>query len=68
MVVNNVAPSFPLQSNATLLLSDAGVFDRTISFTDPGSLDVHTVKVDWNGDTIVDETLAVSPAGAHPSP
>jgi len=57
LFVNNVAPDFEAGTNETLDPPQAGVFSRlAIPFTDPGA-DDHTVTIDWDGDTVVDETI-----------
>ena len=58
VTVQNVAPSnLNAGSDATLLPPDAGQFSRTgITFTDPGTLDVHTVTVNY-GDGSGDQTI-----------
>ncbi|MCO6046520.1 Ig-like domain-containing protein, partial [Aeoliella sp. ICT_H6.2] len=65
VTVNNVAPDdLDVGLDATLLPPDEGQFSRAgITFTDPGTLDVHTVEVDWDGDGIYDELVALNPDG-----
>jgi VCBS repeat-containing protein len=64
VVVNNVAPQFEAGLDETLHPPVAGVFNRTIDFTDPGTLDTHTVTVNF-GDGTGDHTFAVGPAGTR---
>ncbi len=59
VIVANVAPYFEAGSNETIWPDVLGHFEREIDFTDPGTLDEHTVKVDWDGDAVVDETFTV---------
>ena len=55
--VNNVAPA-AVTVVATSPIAENGVTDLTVTFTDPGTLDGHTVEVDWGDGTV--ETLAVA--------
>ncbi|MBX3425655.1 MAG: PKD domain-containing protein [Pirellulales bacterium] len=59
VVVRNVAPSnLILQPVATI--DENGVATLQLSFDDPGSLDVHTVEIDWgDGSPLETVTLAV---------
>jgi hypothetical protein len=57
VTVNNVAPSGVVLNGGTI--DEGGAFTLTGSFTDPGSLDAHTVTVDWGQGPI---TITV-PAG-----
>jgi len=59
--VNNVPPSFDAGSNESLLPPQLGAFDRTISFTDPGTQDVWSGTVDFGDGTgtfplVIDQT------------
>ena len=66
VITNNVPPSFDAGADETLSPAVVGVFKRTsISFTDPGTLDEHTVEVDWDGDLVVDQTISLSPMGVR---
>ncbi len=56
----NVDPAFELGSNETLPRSAAGQFDRVgISVSDPGTLDTHTVTINY-GDNSADETVQLN--------
>ncbi|MCA9194187.1 MAG: hypothetical protein KDB03_20600, partial [Planctomycetales bacterium] len=57
LVVNNVAPDFEAGIGATLLPADAGVFSRSLSFTDPGA-DSWTGTVNF-GDGSGNQALAI---------
>ncbi len=62
ITVNNVAPS-GIQLDPVTPIDENGVAMMNLSFTDPGTLDTHTVQVDW-GDGSAVETLPVA-AGAR---
>jgi len=64
VTVNNIAPAFDAGANAQLVPADAGAFSRTINFTDPGSLDIHTVTVDY-GDSSGIQTFTITPTGSR---
>lgn len=50
ITVRNVEPDFEAGPGETIPASAAGAFSRTgIAFTDPGTLDVHPVQVDYDG-------------------
>ena len=50
--VDNVTPQFDAGSNAVLSPVELGVFTREqISFTDPGTLDAHSIQIDWGDGT-----------------
>jgi len=55
--VNNVAPS-NVQINPIAAIDENGVASLTLTFDDPGTLDTHTVEVDWGDGTV--ETIAVA--------
>ncbi len=57
--IANVAPDFDAGPNETLLPDKQGGFDRTISFTDPGT-DVWTGTVNF-GDGTGDQPLVIDP-------
>jgi hypothetical protein len=63
VTVNNIAPAFDAGGagpDETLNPPVAGAFSRTgITFNDPGTLDVHTVEVDWDGNGSYDQTINV---------
>ena len=61
VIVSNVAPS-NFQINPIAAIDENGVASLTLTFDDPGSLDGHTVEINWGDGTI--ETLAVT-AGAR---
>lgn len=56
--VQNVAPVVDAGGNG--LAYDGVAFTRTVSFTDPGDDSPWTVRVDWDGDSTVDETFTTS--------
>ena len=59
LTVVNVAPVFEAGPNESLDPPQDGVFGREgITFIDPGT-DTHTVIIDWDGDLVADETIAV---------
>ena len=60
-VLVNMAPSSMCKSVAATI-NENGVATLTLTFDDPGTLDSHTVEVDWGDGTI--ETLPVA-AGAR---
>lgn len=62
IVVNNVPPS-AIVINPVAPIDENGVATLNLSFNDPGTLDTHTVEVDW-GDGSAIETLPVA-AGSH---
>ena len=56
--VDNVPPAFEAGPDEALA-AGAGAFSRTIAFTDPGVLDVHTVTVDYgDGSPVADDRRA----------
>jgi hypothetical protein len=57
--VKNVAPSKLTISNP-FDISEGASITLIGGFTDPGSLDTHTVDVDWNGDGVYEETVALT--------
>jgi hypothetical protein len=63
VTVNNIAPAFDAGGagpDEALNPPVAGAFSRTgITFNDPGTLDVHTVEVDWDGNGSYDQTINV---------
>ena len=61
VTVSNVAPS-NVQINPIAAINENGVASLTLTFDDPGTLDAHTVEVDWGDGTV--ETLTVT-AGAR---
>jgi len=61
VAVNNVAPTFAAGASEALSPSVAGVFTRMINFTDPGTIDVHTVSVDFGDGT--GNQIVTLPAG-----
>ena len=64
--VKNLAPTIGAGPSETLSPALNGSFSRTgMAFTDPGTLDVHTVEVDWDGDAVADESFTVTPAGTN---
>ena len=58
IVVNNVAPVVTAGPNAVALASSP--FSRTITFTDPGNEPFWTASIDWNGDSITDQTFTTT--------
>ena len=64
MTVVNVAPS-NVQINPIAPIDENGVAVLKLTFDDPGTLDSHTVEVDWGDGTV--ETIAVA-AGRGRSP
>ena len=58
--VDNVAPTLSAGGDETLPLSAQGAFSRSFTFSDPGTLDVHTVDIDYDGDSTVDESFSVA--------
>jgi hypothetical protein len=48
VVVKNVAPEITSLSVSPNLVNENGTATVTGSFTDPGTLDTHTVVIDWN--------------------
>ena len=61
VTVSNVAPS-NVQIKPIAAINENGVATLELTFDDPGTLDSHTVEVDWGDGTV--ETLAVT-AGAR---
>ena len=63
VTVNNVAPTLDADgvgADEAILPPAEGAFSRSgITFNDPGTLDVHTVDVDWDGDGNVDQSIAI---------
>lgn len=55
IVVNNVAPVFDAGADETTVVGT--VFTRAISLVDPGSDAPWEVRIDWNGDAVVDQTI-----------
>ncbi len=55
--VNNVPPS-NVKIEPIAAIDENGVATLTLTFDDPGSLDTHTVEIDWGDGTI--ETVAVA--------
>jgi len=62
ITVKNVAPSM-LQIDPLAPIDENGFAVLNVAFSDPGTLDAHTVEIDW-GDSSALETLAVA-AGAR---
>ncbi|BBO35970.1 hypothetical protein PLANPX_5582 [Lacipirellula parvula] len=56
-LVNNVPPS-SVKIDPIAAINENGVATLTLTFDDPGSLDTHTVEIDWGDGTI--ETVAVA--------
>ena len=56
--VNNVAP-FNVQIQSIQPVNENGVASLAIGFNDPGTLDNHTVEVDWGDGTVETISLAV---------
>lgn len=63
VTVANIAPEFDAGADTTLLPDVTGEFVRTIDFNDAGSLDVHTVTVDYGDGTPTD--TVVLPVGTR---
>jgi hypothetical protein len=64
--INNVAPV--VNAGADTTATQNSLFSRTISFTDPGQEGTWQVSIDWDGDTVADETFSTSthtPAISH---
>jgi PKD repeat protein/methionine-rich copper-binding protein CopC len=59
VTVTNVAPS-NVQIDPVVMINENQTADLNLTFTDPGTLDTHTVEIDW-GDGSAIETLAVAP-------
>ena len=57
--VRNVVPAFDAGSNETIAAQAAGAFSRTIDFIDPGTLDIHTVAIDYGDGNSEEFTLPV---------
>jgi hypothetical protein len=53
VVVNNVAPTVNGGPDLSLTVGGVAVIDGTIA--DPGTIDTHTIDIDWNGDGTYDE-------------
>ena len=49
ITVNNIAPTVNPIANATAFIGET--FTQSVTFNDPGVLDVHTVTVDWKDGT-----------------
>ena len=49
VTVNNVAPTVTL--NPVMMIDENDFAELQITFTDPGSLDTHTVEIDWDDGT-----------------
>lgn len=63
--VENVDPTLAIRGDETLAPEFAGLFSRSgTTIIDDGTLDVHTVEVDWDGDEIIDETFTIDPSGS----
>src|SRR5262249_50236907 len=60
VLVKNVAPDFEAGADATLTPAVAGHFNRTLSFTDPGTIDTWTGTVDF-GDGTGSQSLSINP-------
>ncbi len=58
--VNNVPPSAPVLSLSASTINAGGATVLSGSFDDPGTLDGHTVSIDW-GDGSTPSTLALGP-------
>ena len=58
ITVNNVAPI--VNAGADDMAFSGVSFSHPVTFTDPGTDSPWTVRVDWNGDTVFDETFNVS--------
>jgi PKD repeat protein/methionine-rich copper-binding protein CopC len=59
VTVKNVAPS-NVQIDPVVMINENQTADLNLTFADPGTLDTHTVEIDW-GDGSAIETLAVAP-------
>ena len=59
VTVNNVAPS-AVTLDGPYSINENGSFTLNGSFIDPGTLDVHTVEVDWNGDGSFDQSMTLA--------
>ena len=59
VTVNNVAPS-AVTLDGPYSINENGSFTLNGSFIDPGTLDVHTVEVDWNGDGSYDQSVTLT--------
>jgi hypothetical protein len=59
VTVNNVAPSNVLITPLGTTVSENGAASFLGSFTDPGTLDVHTVTVDWGDGSASTQTVAL---------
>ncbi len=53
--VSNVAPVVSAGDDATAFANE--LFSQEISFTDPGNDAPWTVRIDWDGDAVFDETI-----------
>src|SRR5207237_925642 len=59
VTVNNVAPSTPVLSLAVTTINENGSTSLGGTFTDPGTLDTHTVAINW-GDGSSNTTLKLA--------
>ncbi len=59
VTVSNVAPEIVGLSLDSLVIQEGGTVTLTGSFTDPGTLDEHTVSVDWGDGGSDTQTLVV---------
>ena len=60
VTVNNVVPVLATETLDKTSLNENEAVTLTVSFTDPGTLDVHTVDIDWEGDGTFDETFTLA--------
>ncbi len=67
VTVENVAPTLDATiPDVTLNPVAAGAYNHTVNFTDPGTLDVHTVTVNWGDGTFgptFEQVSTVTPTG-----
>ena len=60
VMVSNVAPQIDFLS-ITSPVDENGVVQLQMTFVDQGILDTHRVEIDWDGDTVFDETIVLDP-------
>jgi hypothetical protein len=59
LTITNAAPSLDALSITTPIAA-GGTATLTGTYSDVGTLDTHRLEIDWDGDNVVDETVAVT--------
>jgi hypothetical protein len=60
VTVGNVTPSTPTLNQTSFTINEGGTFTLAGSFTDPGTLDVHSIEIDWDGNGTFEDKRSIA--------